>query len=203
MIVIKKKRKILGFRSGRLWKKVLASIFYFFVLMILVIAIIPTSSKDEKVETAKDSKKEEVIVDVDKEGDKVDKAEDTLKKLETEYLNEIVKQTSIWSESWTSLSNLLANPQIGNDSWTLQVVGVLIKMEGVTEEARALKAPERFKEINGFYLKAVEKYQSTPKLLPKAIDNQDVDIIDGIIRDMENGNEYINEATRLIGEMLK
>lgn len=118
--------------------------------------------------------------------------------LKEAYLNELSGQTSSWSSTFASFGSLMGNPNVGNDTWTTNVVSELITMQILVDNARLMTPPKELEASHRAYLKAMDHYEVIPTTLPAAIDNGDSAAIDRVITAMEKGNKEVQKASSLL-----
>jgi len=120
---------------------------------------------------------------------------------ETAYRLAIIKQSSQWGTAFTEFGTLMQNPQFFNDEWTIKVATQIAIMRTLVDEARELKAPDKFTEVHSEYMKGIEDFSWMADNLPKAIDDLDTQAIEKCTEKMQSGTAYIGQATKLINAL--
>ena len=116
---------------------------------------------------------------------------------ERAYASAIVEQADTIGKALSELGELLQNPQIGNDEWTLQVATQIVIIRGVYDEAMELTPPTSMAEIHLKYTQALKHFNDSTYLLTQGIDELDPSLLEEATTEMEIGTQLINEATQL------
>ena len=119
---------------------------------------------------------------------------------EQNYSTTIVDHSSTVGEALTKLGDLMGEPQIGNDEWTLDVATQLVIIQLGYDETLEMEPPSSMADIHYHYTQAMWHYDRATDLIAEGIDTMNVDLINQAGSEMEAGTEYINEATRLLSD---
>lgn len=114
------------------------------------------------------------------------------------YLNHLSNQTASWSVTFSNFADLMSYPNVGNKSWSDDLVLQLLIMQDLVDNARTMVPPKEFKASHKAYLKAMDYYEVIPTTLPKAIDEGDSAAIDRVIVAMEKGNQELQNSASLL-----
>jgi len=164
-----------GFRSRTPWKMALAGFVYAVVLMVIVIAIINPSSETPMRDTSLPSASNEGL-----------------------YRQRISTHSQEVGSTLASLGGLLQSPRLNDDEWRSAVAIQLIKLETLKEEAEAIEVPQKYTEVHGYYLLAMDEFAEVTRQLPKAIDDLDETLLETAMIHLDQGNKYVQQATQLL-----
>lgn len=120
---------------------------------------------------------------------------------EREYANTIVSQTRLLGTSFDQASELFASPQIGDETWTIQVAAVLAAWRVTYTEASQLTPPPAFQQIHDTYVFGLSYYDAAANNIAAGLDAFDLSLIEQGLTNLELGREQIAEATRLLDEL--
>ena len=119
---------------------------------------------------------------------------------EQSYATILVDHSSRVGEAMDNLSDLMGNAQIGDDEWTLDVATQLTIIRQGYDEALEIEPPSSMADIHYNYMQAMWHYDRSTDLIAEGIDTLNADLIDQATSEIEVGNEYINEATKLLSD---
>ena len=119
---------------------------------------------------------------------------------ERAYTSTIVNQTTTVGDAYIELGNLLQNPQIGNEDWTLKVAIQLTKIQITYNKAMEMKPPDSMTNIHYKYVQGMKHYNTAIELIAQGIDKIEPELLEQATEEMYLGINFINEATQLILE---
>jgi hypothetical protein len=122
---------------------------------------------------------------------------------EQAYAITIANHADILSETFTELAGLMANPQLGDDEWTLNVATQLAIIRLLYDEAIEVTPPSSMANIHQKYVQAMSHYEAATHLIAQGIDELDPSLIDQATEELLRGGQLINEATQLIDEFTR
>ncbi|PFD34383.1 hypothetical protein CN285_25510 [Bacillus cereus] len=67
----------------------------------------------------------------------------------------------------------------------------------------SVPVPVKYKEVNTIYLKSMEKYSHATETMTNGMDSMDTDQMLQASRLLNEGNDYMNKATKLTSEINK
>lgn len=117
---------------------------------------------------------------------------------EAAYIKRMLEITEPVADALGRFSELNRNPQIGNDSWTIQVAAQLVVMRQAYQDFQELAAPPRFADIHALWLDGLRLLDESTYLYTAGLDNLDVDLLEQSIEKVLEANEKIREATALV-----
>lgn len=117
---------------------------------------------------------------------------------EQNYATTMAEHSSSVGEAMSNLSDLMGNPQIGYDEWTIAVATEVTIIRLLYEEAQEIEPPSSMADIHDKYVQAMWHHNRSTYLLVEGIDTLDADLIDQATSEIETGTEYLNEATELL-----
>ena len=106
------------------------------------------------------------------------------------------------STAFSELGALMSEPQIGNDEWTIDVAVQLVTIQTLYDEAMEMEPPSSMADIHYKYVQAMQHYDTAVDLVIEGIDALDADLINQATAEIETGNQFLNEATRLVEEFI-
>jgi len=106
------------------------------------------------------------------------------------------------SEALGNLSDLMGNPQIGYDEWTLDVAIELTIIQLLYDEALEMEPPSSMADIHYKYIQAMSHLNSFVDLMTEGIDTLDADLIDQATSELEVATKYLNEVTELTEDFI-
>lgn len=121
---------------------------------------------------------------------------------EQNYATTMADHSSRVGEAMTKISNLMGNPQIGDNEWTLDVATQLTIIRQGYDEALEIEAPSSMADIHYKYTQAMWHYDRSTDLIAEGIDTLNADLIDQATSEIEVGTEYINEAGELLSDFI-
>jgi hypothetical protein len=84
------------------------------------------------------------------------------------------------------------------DDWKIDVAMNLVLMQGLIDDVQAQSPPAAFKDTHRYLLLAMDEYQFVVDNFPEALDNMDSDLIIKCTESIENGTQYIDDATQSV-----
>lgn len=175
-------------------KKIIIGAAAFLVIIIVIVAIQDQSSSPSPPPVSPSSTTESTT------GEQSTGTTDSISPAEHDYLLTLGNNSATVGPVFTELSNLMANPQIGNDQWTLQVAAQLVTIRLAYEEIIALAPPSSLTNIHLKYSQAMSHFNTATYLIAEGIDALDANLLNQATAEMELGNQLINEATSLVNE---
>lgn len=112
-----------------------------------------------------------------------------------EYTRKVYEQTSGLSVVVGKLTELSADPKIGDEQWTSLLVSQADLLEDYALESKKLKAPERFKDVDKYYKLAMEEYRQVKLAISNNRHRLDTKIMQQAAKHSLKGEEYIKKAT--------
>lgn len=122
---------------------------------------------------------------------------------EQAYATTITDHVSRVSNAMLTLSDLMANPQFGNDEWTINVAIELVTIRLLYYEALEIDPPSSMAHIHYKYVQAMEHYETSTYLIAQGIDELDANLINLATAEIMTGNQLLNEATTLTEEFIE
>ena len=122
---------------------------------------------------------------------------------EQAYATTIVDHSTKCGKAFNKLSELMANPQIGDDEWTLAVAVQLAMIRALYEEAMEIEPPSSMANIHYKYVQAMKHYETATHLIAQGFDELDPDLLEQAVAEIETGAQLINEATKLTREFVE
>jgi len=119
---------------------------------------------------------------------------------EQNYATTMAGHSSRVSEAMSKISDLMGEPQIGYDEWTLDVAIQLTIIRLLYDEALEIEPPSSMADIHYNYMQAMWHYDNSVELIAEGIDTLDDDLISQATSEIEMATEYIKEATRLLSD---
>ncbi len=107
------------------------------------------------------------------------------------------------SDTITQLSELMINPQMGNDTWASQVKAELATIQSLYDEVTQMSTPVSMVGIHYTYLQAMSLYQAASQSIAQGIDELDVNLINQAIAEINAGTQLLNEAIALLNEFIE
>jgi hypothetical protein len=119
-----------------------------------------------------------------------------------DYVNQMSKNSERMTTDWNELTSLFSNPTM-DDDWKLKCATALADMQLNIEEAHKIKPPKIFEHVHETYLKGMDQYNIVVQKLPKAIDDRDPNAITALAANIDQGAQYINQATQELKDMIQ
>ena len=121
---------------------------------------------------------------------------------EQNYATTMAEHSSSVGEAMSNLSDLMGNPQIGYDEWTIDVATEVTVIRLLYEEVQEIEPPSSMADIHYNYVQAMWHYNRSMDLLVEGIDTLNPDLMDQAISEIEMGTEYLNEAIELTEDFI-
>lgn len=123
---------------------------------------------------------------------------------EQTYRINIENRAAICGQAINALSELMANLQIGDYSWTVNVAVHLALIQAVYDEAIAIDHPSSMAHINDKYVQAMEHYNTAAQQIKQGIDEADVNLIEQATAELftGTGTPLLTEAIELLNEFI-
>ena len=121
---------------------------------------------------------------------------------EQDYATTMAEHSSSVGEAMSNLSDLMGNPQIGYDEWTIDVATEVTVIRLLYEEVQEIEPPSSMADIHYNYVQAMWHYNRSMDLLVEGIDTLNPDLMDQAISEIEMGTEYLNEAIELTEDFI-
>lgn len=122
----------------------------------------------------------------------------------TNYENFINSTSSQIGSLFVSLSTQVSAIEY-TDTWVLKTSGIVFQITEVADEIIEYdeeEVPEEYSAVHSEYVKGAKKYKESMELFVKGFDSMDANVIEESANSMNQGNEHIDEATRLILEIV-
>jgi len=116
---------------------------------------------------------------------------------EQNYAATMADHSSRFVEAMGKLSDLMGEPQIGNDEWIIDVAIQLTAIRLLYDEALDIEPPSSMAHIHYKYLQAMDHFDRSVDLIAEGTDTLNTDLLGQAISELELGNDYIEETTRL------
>ena len=104
------------------------------------------------------------------------------------------------SDAMYNLSDLMENPQIGDDEWTFEVAVEIATIRLLYDEAMDIDPPSSMSNIHNKYVQAMHHLDKASGYLTQGIDELDPDLINQSIEELIISGQLLDEATQLIDE---
>ena len=117
---------------------------------------------------------------------------------EKAYAITIVDHSSRVSETMYKLGDLMSDPQIGDDKWTIDVAVQLAMMKVLYDEAMEIDPPSSMANIHYKYVQAMKHLDTAADLIPQGIDQLDANLINQATAELLIATQLINETGGLI-----
>lgn len=196
-----------GFRSDKTWKKIVAIVYYVFILSSREIDFIICGisipffifSIIDLVRSRKSSTSKRPMliafalslafilltgIPMYKEGLEYSN--------ELKYLEANSKNSEEFEEIVHNFNELMSEPDPIDKVWTTKLEDILMQMEQCADEVLNYEnIPEVFSEVHEDYSNAMEKYKTVAKELPKAIYNEDILEVDKLMDIFEEADNQM------------
>jgi hypothetical protein len=116
---------------------------------------------------------------------------------EQNYAATMADHSSRFVEAMGELSDLMGEPQIGNDEWIIDVAIQLTAIRLLYDEALDIEPPSSMAHIHYKYQQAMYHFDRSVDLIAEGTDTLNTNLLDQAISELELGNDYIEETTRL------
>ena len=158
-----------------------------------------TKAKKEAEEKAKKEAEEKAKKEAE------EKAKKEAKEKESNYEN---KMSSIASRMSTTMGEFSKkqfeaadNPYLLYDQdWIIETSIKVAEVQNIIDESRQIKAPKKYENAHSLLMKAMNEYEKFTTKYPSAVDNMDADEMANITTYIQNGNQYVQEYSELIGK---
>ena len=121
---------------------------------------------------------------------------------EQNYAATMAEHSSSVGEAMSNLGDLLMNPQIGYDEWTIAVGTEVAIVWLLYDEAQEIEPPNSMVDIHYSYMQAMWHYNEAMYLMVEGIDTLDADLLNQATLEIEMGTAYIYEATELTNDFM-
>lgn len=118
------------------------------------------------------------------------------------YAATIADHSARVGEAFGEFSNLMSEPKLGDDEWTIRVAVQLVTIKALYDEAMEIDPPSSMAAIHYKYVQAMNHYDTATDLIVKGIDTLNSDLINDAVDEINLGNQLIREATRLTNEFV-
>jgi len=113
---------------------------------------------------------------------------------EQTYTTAMVEHSGKLATALSELSDLISDPQIGNDEWTVDLTVQLVTIQTLYDEAMEMEPPNSMADIHYDYMQAMQHLDTAAGLLREGLDTLDVSLIDQAIAEIEIGHQFTVEA---------
>ena len=117
---------------------------------------------------------------------------------ELQYRATLVTETSTMATSLGSFSQLMANPRLGNATWTVSVAAQLAIWRAIYAEAQKLAPPPALKAVHEQYLSGLALYNAASFDIAQGMDQLDASLLTKALAEINAGNRSITAATALL-----
>lgn len=100
------------------------------------------------------------------------------------------------------MANLFFFGDIDSEEWMIELAMVLATLDTLIEEARDWDVPDRFEELNGKYLEAMQEMEKAIPLIIEGVDTLDETKIQKASHHIENVSILIDEAKDILDQFL-
>lgn len=114
-----------------------------------------------------------------------------------QYRNKLRENSELMSNGLTKFSDLLSSYD-GTDEWKLNTATVMAALRMVIDDARKITPTENYKEAHAKYMLALGEIDKSLIVTADAVDKNDPALVKNIIKHMERGGRYIEEANSMI-----
>lgn len=122
---------------------------------------------------------------------------------EQNYATTIYDHMDTMSEALSNLGDLLTNPQIGYDEWTVDIATEVTVIRLLYEEAQEIEPPSSMADIHDSYMQAMWHYDRSTDLLVEGIDTLDTNLLDLATEEIKMGTMFISEVTELLSDFIE
>ena len=122
---------------------------------------------------------------------------------EQAYTTAIADHAYRVSDTITQLSELMINPQMGNDTWASQVKAELATIQSLYDEVTQMSTPVSMVDIHYKYVLAISLYEYATHSIAQGIDELDVSLINQAITEINTGTQMLNEAIVSLNEFIE
>lgn len=119
---------------------------------------------------------------------------------ENAYATTIADHSMRVGQALIELGDLMQNPQIGDDKWTLMVAAQIVTIRALYDEAMGINPPSSMTHIHYKYVQAMKHFESSTHLLTQGVDELNAELLDQATTELLTGSQLINEATKLMEE---
>jgi hypothetical protein len=119
------------------------------------------------------------------------------------YAAEVGRQMVVLGESMGTFADLMAVPRIGQDDWTLQLVGVIVTWQTAYDEALAMSPPPSLSEVHVSYLSALGYLNAAGDDIVAGLDTSDVGRLNSAATNLELANAELATTQDLINDILE
>jgi hypothetical protein len=120
---------------------------------------------------------------------------------EREYAETVGDQMTLLTQSMDTFVELTANPQIGDEEWTLRLAAVLYTWKFTYEQAQELSPPLAFQEIHNTYLEAMRLLETAADDIAVGFDRNDPTRLQQAIEDMALGIDNLEKVEQLLDRL--
>ncbi len=122
---------------------------------------------------------------------------------ERAYATTIAGHVSRVSDAMGRLSELMSNPQIGDDIWTIQVAAQLVTIQMLYDEAIEIDPPSSMAYIHNKYVQAMHHLDTATDLVTQGIDQLDANLINQATAEILSATQLMDETTQLIEDFIE
>lgn len=122
---------------------------------------------------------------------------------EQAYATTIADHSRKVGRAFEALSELMANPLMGDNEWTLAVAAHLATIRVLYEEAMEIEPPASMANIHYKYVQGMKHYETATHLVAQGFDELDVNLINQATAEISTGAQLVNEATELTEEFIE
>lgn len=117
---------------------------------------------------------------------------------ELDYLLEVEPLLTATGGSLSQLSELMADPRVGESSWTDQMVGVILTWRLTYVEIQKLTPPASLEEIHLQLVEIFGLYDSASYDLAQGVDSLDAEVLEQALLKMARAKSLLEETNRLL-----
>lgn len=124
-----------------------------------------------------------------------------------DYANEMTGYLKDLESNMYTFSDLMLqagdNPNLMfDDNWKIDVSVQLVELQGIIDNVNAIEVPSGLEDVHSSVQMAMDEYQFVVTNLPIALDNVDIDLLNEVTDAVNNGANFLAEATVKITELL-
>lgn len=120
---------------------------------------------------------------------------------EQPYIDEVVRITKDMTQSFQTLSDLMATPLFGDETWSLGVAAQFAIWQVSYDAAQELNPPPAFSEVHVLFVESLRLYAEAGAEAAEGLDTFDVDKINRAAAKMSQAQGLMEEATALVNEI--
>jgi micrococcal nuclease len=120
---------------------------------------------------------------------------------ERAYATTVGEEAFALEASFRRFADLMQNPRIGQDDWTIQIAAELVLWQQIYAAAQQLTPPPVFADIHAVWLQALGLYASAADDIANGIDYLDIDRIYAAAAKLDQATALVEQATQMLEEI--